>query len=262
MRKKLIAGNWKMHLNTHQASLLLHKLQDKIESKRDVDVVLCPNYLVLQSLSMQVNHRKFKLGAQNCFWRDEGAYTGEVSATMLRGLVDYVLVGHSERRHIFGEHDADIRHKVGAVVRNGMTPILCVGETAGERAANETHHVLHGQVVAGLANLTSEEVQNIVIAYEPVWAIGTGNNATPGDVARAVETIRHQISSLYGSSTADNTRVLYGGSVDQHNSGSYLEIEGVDGLLVGGASLKAPVFASIVEVAQMQASGKQEVTKG
>jgi triosephosphate isomerase len=261
MRKKLIVGNWKMHLNTHQASLLLHKFEQQIEAKKDVEVVLCPNFLVLQSLSMQFDRRKFKLGAQNCYWRDEGAYTGEVSATMLRGLVDYVIVGHSERRHIFGEHDADVRQKVGAVVRNGMTPIMCVGETAGERAANETHHVLHGQVVAGLANLTSDEVKDAVIAYEPVWAIGTGNNATPGDVERAVSTIRHQVASLYGKGTAEDVRVLYGGSVDRHNAGAYLELEDVDGLLVGGASLKAPVFTTIVETAQKQTALEKSESK-
>ncbi len=141
-RKSLIVGNWKMHHNVHNASLLLHKLEKEVKSHTTVETVLCPTVLGLQSLSLQINHRKFKLGAQNCYWRDEGAYTGEVSASQLRGLVDYVLVGHSERRYVFGELDKDIRHKVQAVVRNNMKPILCVGETTAqdvERVATMIH---------------------------------------------------------------------------------------------------------------------------
>jgi triosephosphate isomerase len=248
-RKTLIVGNWKMHLNTHQASLLLHKLSEKTPVHQGVQAVLCPSTMSLQSLSLQLNHRQFKLGAQNCYWRDEGAYTGEVSATMLRGLVDYIIIGHSERRHVFGEHDRDIRHKVQAVFRNGIKPILCVGETARERADGEMLHVLHDQVVSGLLNVTSEEVSELTIAYEPVWAIGTGQTATPQDVSRAADSIRKQISALYGTQAAESVRILYGGSVSAENSQDFLSVEGVDGLLVGGASLKAEEFASIVEKA-------------
>jgi triosephosphate isomerase len=252
MAKSLIVGNWKMHFNVHQASLLLHKLEHRIDVHRDVEVVLAPNLLVLQSLSLQVKRRQFKLAAQNCYWRDEGAFTGEVSATMLRGVVDYVIVGHSERRHVFGERDADIRHKVQAVLRNNMTPILCVGETASERVANETHHVLHAQVTAGLSNVTSEEIENLVIAYEPVWAIGTGKAATPDDVAKVVSIIRKQINSLYGKTAAEKIRILYGGSVDNHNASAFLATKDVNGLLVGGASLNAEVFTGIVVKAHEQ----------
>ena len=249
MRKKLIVGNWKMHLNTHQASLLVHKLSDLIPVKRSVEVVLAPNSLVLQSLSLQVDHRQFKLAAQNCYWRDEGAFTGEISATMLRGLTQYVIIGHSERRHIFHEHDRDIRHKVQAVIRNNMKPILCVGETARERADDEALHVLHDQIVSGLLNVTSEEIKDIVIAYEPVWAIGTGDSALPHDVSVAVKAIRKQIRSLYGRVAAEEVRVLYGGSTKANNAASYLEVDGVDGLLVGGASLDAHEFAAIAKTA-------------
>jgi triosephosphate isomerase len=258
MGKKLIAGNWKMNLNTHQASMLLHKLDQQITAHRDVEVVVFPNMLVLQSLSLQVNHRKMKLGAQNAYWRDDGAFTGEISATMLRGLVDYVIVGHSERRHIFGEHDTDIRQKVQAILRNGMKPILCIGETASERADGETKHVLHDQVVGGLANVTSDEIENIVIAYEPVWAIGTGNFAKPADVIEAIKVIRHQVSSLYGKEAAANLCILYGGSVDDHNAAEYLGIPGIDGLLVGGSSLKAHVFSNIVAKAHEISTKRQE----
>lgn len=252
MRKKLIVGNWKMNLNTHQASLYLHKLSGLVHVRRNVEVVLAPNSLALQSLGLQIDHRQFKLAAQNCYWRDEGAYTGEISATMLRGLTQYVIIGHSERRHVFHEHDRDIRNKVQAVIRNNMKPILCVGETAMEHADDETIQVLHDQVVSGLLNITSEEIKDIVIAYEPVWAIGTGNSAQPTDVATAVKVIRKQIQSLYGKNAAENLRILYGGSVSAHNAGAYLDIDGVDGFLIGGASLKAEEFALIAKTAALK----------
>ena len=249
MRKKLIVGNWKMHLNTHQASLYLHKLSEKVSVHQDVEAVLCPNFLVLQSLSLQVNHRQFKLGAQNCYWRDEGAFTGEVSATMLHGVADYVIVGHSERRHVFGEHEKDIRHKVQAVVRNRMKAILCVGETAHERADGETLHVIHDQLTSGLLNVTSSELSEVVVAYEPVWAIGSGDPVKPSDLKTVVTAIRKQIKALYGEKASETVRILYGGSVNADNTDGFLAVDGVDGFLVGGASLKADEFASIIEKA-------------
>ncbi|HEX8390368.1 MAG TPA: triose-phosphate isomerase [Candidatus Saccharimonadales bacterium] len=245
-RKTLIVGNWKMHLNLHQSSLLLHRLAEKTPVHRGVEAVLMPNLLTLQSLSLQINHRQFKLGAQNCYWRDEGPYTGEISATMLRGLVSYVLVGHSERRHVFHETERDIRHKVQAAVRNGIKPILCVGETAQEHADGETPHVLHDQVVSGLLNITSEEVENLTVAYEPVWAIGTDKAAHPSDVSAAANVIRQNVAALYGKKAATHMRVLYGGSVSASNARAFLDTPGVDGLLVGGASLKADEFTAIV----------------
>ena len=238
-----------MNLTIHEASLYVHKLAAKVKSHRNVEVVLAPGMLSLPTLSLQVERRQFKLAAQNLYWRDEGAFTGEVSANQLRGLVDYAIIGHSERRHVFGEHDKDIRAKVQAAVRHGITPILCVGETAHERAEGETNGVLHDQVVGGLANLTAEEVADIVIAYEPVWAIGTGNNATPGDVEKAIKLIRRQIDHLYGKSAAESMRILYGGSVSSDNAYSYLTTPGVNGLLPGGSSLKADEFSAIIEAA-------------
>ena len=247
--KKLIVGNWKMNLTVHEASLYVHKLASAVKNHRNVEVVLAPSMLGLQSLSLQVERRQFKLAAQNLYWRDEGAFTGEVSAHQLRGLVEYALIGHSERRHIFGEHDKDVRAKVQAAVRHGITPILCVGETAHERATGETAGVLHDQIVGGLANLTADEVSELVVAYEPVWAIGTGDNAVPADVEAAIKLIRRQIEHLYGKTVAATVRVLYGGSVNAANANSYLMAEGVDGLLVGGASLKAEEFAQMTELA-------------
>lgn len=250
MRKKIVIANWKMNLNTHQASLLLHKLADIVPVQREIEVVLAPNFLVLQSLSLQVNHRQFKLAAQNCYWRDQGAYTGEVSATMLHGLTQYVLVGHSERRHMFGEHDKDVRHKVQAIVRNKMKPVLCIGETAAERADGETAHVIHDQLVSGLLNVTSEEVTDIIVAYEPVWAVGTGDNASTSDVSDVARLVRKQIAALYGKAAAESVRVLYGGSVKAENAYDYISSDAVDGLLVGGASLNAHEFAGIIEAAR------------
>lgn len=247
--KKLIVGNWKMNLNTNEASLYLHKLAGMIEVHRDVEVVVAPTLLALQSLSLQVNRRQFKLAVQNLYWRDHGAFTGEVSATQLRGVADYAIVGHSERRHIFGETNKDVRSKVQAAVRNNIKPILCIGETAGERTDGETNDVLHDQLVGGLANITSEELQEIAVAYEPVWAIGTGNNALPEDVKKAVRAIRSQIKHLYGAEAAKELRVLYGGSVTADSAASYLAVEGIDGLLIGGASLDAHAFSTIVEKA-------------
>lgn len=249
--KTLIVGNWKMNLNMHEASLYLYKLAEMIQVRRDVEVVLAPTILTLQSLSLQVNHRQFKLAAQNFYWRDHGAYTGEVSATQLRGIVSYALVGHSERRHIFNESDKDTRGKVQAALRNDISPILCIGETATERAEGETNDTLHDQLIGGLANVTSEELSRVVIAYEPVWAIGTGNNALPTDVKSAVAAIRNQIKHLYGAAAAKDIRILYGGSVTRDSAADYLAIDGINGLLVGGASLDARAFAGIVEKAHI-----------
>ncbi len=255
--KKLIVGNWKMNFNMHESSMFVHSLAGMIPVHRDVEVVLAPTLLTLQSLSLQIDHRQFKLAVQNLYWRDSGAFTGEVSAAQLRGLVDYAIIGHSERRHIFHESDKDIRAKVQAAIRNDIKPILCIGETAGERTAGETKEVLHDQLVGGLANITSEEFDQLTIAYEPVWAIGTGNNAMPDDVKKAEQTIRSQIRHLYGDTAANGVRILYGGSVTADSAADYLAIDGIDGLLIGGASLDAHAFTSIVEKAHSRA----EMTK-
>lgn len=247
--KALIIGNWKMNLNVHEASLYLHQLEKTVKTHRNVETVITPTTLALQTLSLQVNFRQFRLAAQNFYWRDHGAYTGEVSATQLRGIVQYGLVGHSERRHVFNESDKDIRAKVQAAIRNHIRPVLCVGETAGERASGETHDVIHDQLIGGLANVTSEELDQVVIAYEPVWAIGTGQNAVPQDVTLAVQTIRKQLKHLYGAKASEQVQVLYGGSVTADSAAGYLALPGVDGLLIGGASLDANAFATIVEKA-------------
>lgn len=245
----MIVGNWKEHLNVSQASQYLHRLQESVLTRQSVEVVLAPNVLVLQPLSVQIDRRKFRLSAQDGFDKDAGAYTGEVSMAMLSEIVHYVLVGHSERRHIFGENDDVVARKTQAAIRNGIMPIVCVGETLQERLAGETKQVLHNQVTAGLLNLTSREASAIVIAYEPVWAIGTGEFAKPDQVEEAIVYIRNQIAQLFGQRTAKHVRILYGGSVDNFNASSYLNIDDCDGALVGGASLNYQKFAAIAEAA-------------
>lgn len=261
--KKLIIANWKMNLNMHESSLFLHKLSKLVKVHRNVEVVLAPTTLTLQSLSLQVNLKQFKLAAQNFYWRDSGPYTGEVSATQLRGIVQYALVGHSERRHIFNESDKDIRNKVAAAIRNNIRPILCVGETAWEHASNETHDVIHDQLTGGLANITSDEIDQVVIAYEPVWAISSGRDSepitvSPTDVNSAFRAIREQIKHMYGEKAAESIQVLYGGSVTSDSVADYLALPGVDGLLVGWASLNANAFNEILEKAHKGSSAAEK----
>lgn len=251
--KKIIIGNWKMNLSVHDSSLYLHRLSNEVKTHRNVEVVVAPTMLALQTLSMQVNLRQFKLAAQNFYWRDHGAFTGEVSATQLRGIVSYGIVGHSERRHVFQETDKDTRAKVQAAIRNNIRPILCVGETAGERTIGETNDAIRDQLIGGLANVTSEELESVVIAYEPIWAIGTGQNALPIDVTQAIVAIRNQLKHLYGAKAANDVQVIYGGSVTADSAADYLALPEVDGLLVGGASLDAKSFSAIVEKAFLSA---------
>lgn len=254
MRKTLIAGNWKMHLNTHEASLLLHRLHERIDVHRDIEVVLAPSMLNLQPLSLELDRRKFRLAAQNAYYKDEGAFTGEVSFAMLQDLVHYAIIGHSERRIYFGETLDVVRDKVQAAVRNRITPILCIGETKPEREAGETKQVIHDQLTTALANLTSSDIENIVIAYEPVWAISTfdGVLAKPHDVEVVLKLIRYEITELYGPKAAAAVRVLYGGSVDEHIAGGYLALDDCDGALVGSASLNYHKFSAIVDTAYRQ----------
>jgi len=252
--KKIIIGNWKMNLNMQESSLYLHQLSKMVKTHRDVEVVIAPTTLTLQSLSLQVNLRQFKLASQNFYWRDQGSYTGEVSATQLRGIVQYGLVGHSERRHIFGETDKDILSKVAAAIRNHIRPILCIGETAWERSNGETYDIIHDQLIGGLANITSDELSQVVIAYEPVWAVGTGQNAVPTYVSAAVSAIRSQIEQLYGKVASQSIQVLYGGSVTADSAADYLNLPGVDGLLIGGASLNAYSFNEIIKKAHKDGS--------
>lgn len=249
MKKSLIVANWKMNLSTHEASVLVHRLHQSIPTHRNIEVVLAPNVLVLQPISVEIDRHKFKLAAQNAYHRDNGAFTGEVSFNMLRDLVHYAIIGHSERRIYFNETLEVVRDKVAGCVRNGITPILCIGETKQERTEGQTKQVIHDQLITALFRLTSQEVSEMVIAYEPVWAISTfgGEIAKPHDVKQVLDYIRFQIHQLYGARVSEEVRVLYGGSVDDQTAHAYLSIKGCDGALVGSASLNYQKFATIVD---------------
>lgn len=247
MRNILIVGNWKMNLDVGEASMLVHRLQERIRVHRHVEIVLAPSMLALQPMSLQVDRRKFRLAAQNAYFQDAGPFTGEVSFTMLRDLVHYVIVGHSERRIHFHEDLPMIRDKVKAAVRNQIAPILCVGETSHERKEGFTKRVIHDQVTTALHNLTAREVMEVVVAYEPVWAIGDGDPAKPYQIEEAVTAVRHNVGQLYGERVGKSIRVLYGASVEPEFVGGILSIPGVDGLLVGGASINPYQFAGIIE---------------
>ncbi|MBQ2659905.1 triose-phosphate isomerase [Candidatus Saccharibacteria bacterium] len=251
--KTYIMGNWKMNFTVGESSLFLHKLQTKLHPSRNLQVVVAPSLVALQPLSLQVDRRKVKLAAQNFYHRDFGAFTGEVSISQLRNLVDYAIIGHSERRHILNEPEKDITLKVAAALRNGLTPVLCIGETAEERKNGETADVIRDQLLSGLREVSKEEIKNVIIAYEPVWAISSTKNsapATPDAISEVVDLIRSTLSSTFGAEISAETAVLFGGSVKPTNAAAYLEIPGVNGLLVGGASLIAPEFLDIIETAK------------
>ena len=251
--KTYIVGNWKLNFNVSESSIYLHKLQKKLPNYRDIEVVVAPSVLALQSLSLQIDRHKMKLSAQDAFYRDYGAYTGEISFSQLRGLVDYCIVGHSERRYIFGEDDKTVQKKVAAAVRNKITPILCVGETESERAFGETKDVIRDQVMGGLADVSEEDIDKVIIAYEPVWAISSTKSAkyaTPDEINEAVRLIRATLKEAYSAKTAEAVPVLFGGSVNPSNAGGYLTVPGVNGLLVGGASLILSEFNDIIEIAK------------
>ncbi len=249
MKRILIVGNWKMHLNTQEASTLIARLDQRVKIHRHIEVVVAPSLLSLQPLSLQIDRRKFRLSAQDAYYKDEGPYTGEVSFTMLRDLVHYVIIGHSARRIYFHEDLETIRDKVQAAVRNQIIPILCIGETKQERLAGETKRVLHDQLTTAVSNLTREDIEDMVIAYEPVWAISTfdGEVAKPDDMQKAIDFIRYEITELYGERVANSVRVVYGGSVNDHDANAYLSLHGCDGVLVGAASLNYEQFSGIID---------------
>jgi len=254
-----------MNLNVQQSSLLAHHWQENIKTHSSVEIVLAPSLLALQPLSLQIDRRRFRLAAQNAFDKDEGAYTGEVSFAMLRELVHYVIVGHSERRRYFHETLEVVRDKVAAAVRNEIMPILCIGETKQEHEAQETKQVLHDQLTSAISNLTSQEIEDVVIAYEPVWAISSGTDYTHHEVAaqtkwQSSRFIRQDIAELYGQSAADNTNVIYGGSSNAENAFAFLSTLGVNGLLIGGASLQYLEFAGMVSAAERVQQSKAKGT--
>jgi triosephosphate isomerase len=244
MRLPIIAGNWKMNTAIEQAVGLVREMQDELNKIEVVEKVLCPPFISLAAIKELLAGSAIKLGAQNMYFEEKGAYTGEISPPMLSGLCKYVILGHSERRQYFGESDELINKKVQSALKEGLKPILCVGERLDENEAGRTEEVVTRQVRADLAGI--ESIQGLVIAYEPIWAIGTGKAATGQQANATVGLIRHIVSQLYGEQIAQAMRIQYGGSVIAANIAEFISQPDIDGALVGGASLKANEFLGIV----------------
>lgn len=246
MRKPIIAGNWKMH-KTATASERFARDLCKVLGEPSADVVLCPNFTALLPVGLAVRSTAAKLGAQTMHWEEQGAFTGEVSPAMLRDVgCDYVIVGHSERRQYFAESDETVNKKVKAALAHQLVPIMCVGETLAQREAGQTQAVVGVQVRGGLADLSAAEISSIVIAYEPIWAIGTGRTASSADAQEVCRFIRETVASLTGAASAAAVRIQYGGSVKADNIDELMAQPDIDGALVGGASLDVDTFARIV----------------
>lgn len=252
MRHPIIAGNWKMHLgHVDEALTFVRRIRYQLNGIEGVDRVLCPPFTVLAAVAEVLRPTRIGLGAQTMHWEDRGAHTGEISPAMLAALCQYVILGHSERRAANNESDADVNRKTHAALTHGLTPIVCVGENLAQNEAGQTHTFVGGQVRAALASLTAEQAERCVIAYEPLWAIGSGKAATPADANRVIGlTIRGAIAEMFGEATAQAVRVLYGGSVNVENIAAFMAMPEVDGALVGGASLK-PDFVELVRRAVM-----------
>ncbi|MCK8113923.1 triose-phosphate isomerase [Anaerosoma tenue] len=253
-RHMLVAGNWKMHTTSGEGAVLIQDIAQRVEEEwNEVEVAVCPPFTGLKAAStvIELDGLRISLGAQDVHWEAEGAYTGAISARMLTELrCDYVIVGHSERREFFGDTDQSVNKKVRAVFDAGMTPIMCCGEALTVREALETESFVRAQVTAGAAGLTSTEAQRLVIAYEPIWAIGTGRTPTPEAANDVCRSIRATIGAMYGPPAAMAVRVLYGGSVKPENAAMFFAEPDIDGALVGGAALKADPFADIVKAAR------------
>ena len=249
-RRYFIAGNWKMNNTASQAVELINGINAQIAGETSVDVAVCPTFTALDASSKALAGSNVKLGAQNMYTKASGAYTGEISADMLKEFnCTYVILGHSERREYFKETDAFINEKVKAVLANGMKPILCVGEKLEEREAGNTIAVVSKQTSEGMAGLSAEEAQKVVIAYEPVWAIGTGKTATPAMAQEVHAEIRKVLADLFGTEASENIQILYGGSMKPENADDLLKEKDIDGGLIGGAALKADSFVALVKSA-------------
>jgi triosephosphate isomerase len=249
VRTPIIAGNWKMHKTIPEAVALVTALKVLLSEVDSVEKVVCPTAVCLSAVRAAIGDAAIGLGAQNVYFEDEGAYTGEISPRMLEGLCEYVIIGHSERRGYFDETDEMVHKKIGAALAHHLTPIVCVGETLQLRKAGQTHSWVSKQVKAALSGLTGSDVAGMVLAYEPIWAIGTGVAATSEDAQDVIGgVIRPLIAELYDAETAGEVRIQYGGSVKPDNALELMSMPDVDGALVGGASLKAEDFAGIVRL--------------
>ena len=246
MRKKVIAGNWKMNMLPDAAIRFIDELTPLVKDAES-EVILCVPYTDLFYALLTAQNTNIKIGAQNMHWEESGAYTGEVSGQMLKAIgVEYVIIGHSERRQYFAETDETVNKKLKSAFKYGLKPIVCVGETLEEREAGKAEEIITSQTEKALAGLTEEQVANTIIAYEPIWAIGTGKTATSEDANNAVKSIRNKISNMYGQMVSERVIIQYGGSVKASNAKELFTMSDIDGGLVGGASLKSEEFAKIV----------------
>ena len=250
MRRPLVAGNWKMNKTVEQATLLVASLLPGLQAVRTVDRVICPPFTSLMTLSGMLAGTEISLGAQNLYWEATGAFTGEVSPQMIKEFCQYVIVGHSERRAYFGETDQSVNLKIKASLAIGLTPIVCVGETLDENESGRTEEIVSRQVKLGFEEISKEDTEKTIVAYEPVWAIGTGRAAN-AEMANDIisNVVRKNLASLFGSDQAEKIRILYGGSVKGENAAEFFAKSDIDGGLIGGASLKDEDFLKIVEAA-------------
>ena len=250
MRTPLIAGNWKMYKTVAEAVKYVKEFRGLVKGVTDVEIVLAPPFTALHAMAEAARNSNVGLAGQDLYWEREGAFTGELSGPLLREAgAEYVIIGHSERRTLFGETDATVNRKTAAAYAAGLTPIVCIGETLDQRERNETFEVLDRQIKQGLDGVTADQMALLVIAYEPVWAIGTGRNATPAQAAEAHGHIRQRLRQWFGGEAAELCHIIYGGSVKPENIRDIITQRDVDGALVGGAALVAEDFAAIVEAA-------------
>jgi triosephosphate isomerase (TIM) len=251
MRVPVIAGNWKLYKTSEEAVALVNELIPLVNETTGVEIVVAPVFTVLPQVRQAISGSNVKLAAQDCFWEDEGAFTGEVSPRMLLDAgCSHVIIGHSERRQYFGESDEAVNRKTKSALQAGLTVLLCIGETLAEREADRTFDVLRKQVSGGLTGIDKNRLSGVIIAYEPVWAIGTGKTATDNQAQEAHSFIRNLVAELYDRTAAEAIRILYGGSVKPENIKELMARPDIDGALVGGASLKAATFSSIVNFAR------------
>jgi triosephosphate isomerase len=251
-RLPIIAGNWKMNKTVGEALDLVKQLKASISGVEGVEVVIAPPFTALYAVRQELSGSSISLAAQNLFWEEKGAFTGEVSPLMLREVgCQYVIIGHSERRQFFGETDATVNRKIKIALDQGLKPIFCIGETLKEREEGKTFSIIERQIEGGLKDLSEEKIQTLVIAYEPVWAIGTGKTATPQQAEEVHQFIRERFGRLYSRKSAEGVRIQYGGSVTPENIKGLMNQENIDGALVGGASLKAEAFSKIVRFKEM-----------
>lgn len=249
MRRPIIAGNWKMFKIKQETLNLIEGLKEELKNIKDIDVVVCPPFTSLCVAQKALKGSNIALGAQDTFWEEKGAYTGEISPVQLKDIgCEFVIVGHSERRQIFGETDEMINKKIISAMKNDLVPILCVGETLSEREENKTKDVVISQLKNALKNVSIQNPLSIIVAYEPVWAIGTGKNASSADAKEVIEVLRDTLSKIYNDHIANNVRIQYGGSVTPGNILDFAKEEEIDGALVGGASLDVASFSNIVKI--------------